>query len=169
MKITIENTNYVNYLIELSQSGRKSAFFDLCEINLKNVFTMVYRLTADYETSKKVVIKTFLKAWEELKSYDYKISFVLWLKNIAIKISLLDMGKLPRQKTDDFKYAESRTKKLEALIMNLDYERRVIFVLHDIEGYTYEEIAQYLGNDFIDEIKTKLIETREYLINEVCK
>ncbi|MCX7798520.1 MAG: RNA polymerase sigma factor [Melioribacter sp.] len=169
MQLISENTNYVNYLIELSQSGRKSAFFDLCEITLKNVFTTIYRLVADYELSKKITKKTFLIAWENIKNYDNKISFLLWLKDIAINISLIEMPKLPPRKLDNSILKENKIKKLEKLIMNLDYKRRIIFVLHDLEGYSYEEISKYLGNNFIDEIKTLIIETREYLIDEVCE
>jgi len=164
----IENTNYVNYLIELSQNGRRSAFFDLCEINLSNVFTIIYRLTADNDLSKKLTVATFLEAWEKIKSYDYKIPFVLWIKNIAINLALDNLNRFSTSIVD-VTLTEDRLKNLENLIMNLDYERRVIFVLHDLEGYTYEEITNFLRSDFIDEVKTKLIETRNYLINKICK
>ncbi|MGK9368412.1 RNA polymerase sigma factor [Melioribacter sp. Ez-97] len=163
-----ENTNYVNYLVELSQAGRKNAFFDLCEINLKSVFTTVYRLTADYNSARSVTVQAFLNAWEEIKEYDYKIPFALWIKQIAIttaipKINKSSMIKLPDELPDDNK------KKLETLIMNLDYFRRTIFVLHDLEGYDYGKIAEFLWYDNADEIVTALMETREYLIDAVCK
>ncbi len=163
-----ENTNYVNYLIELSQAGRKNAFFDLCEINLKNVFTTVYRLLADYNQARSITIETFISAWEEIKSYDYKIPFALWIKQIAInaaipKINKASIIKLPDVLPDDSK------KKLETLIMNLDYFRRTIFVLHDLEGYNYDQIAQFLWYDKTDEIVMTLMETREYLIEAVFK
>lgn len=164
----IENTNYVNYLIELSQSGRKNAFFDLCEINLISVFTIIYRLTADYDLSRKLTINTFLEAWDKIKNYDYKISFVLWIKNIAIRHALENLNRLSTSSID-IEMTEDRLKNLENLIMNLDYERRIIFVLHDLEGYSYEEITELVGYDFLDEVKTKLIETRNYLINKLCK
>ncbi|MGK9475607.1 RNA polymerase sigma factor [Melioribacter sp. OK-6-Me] len=163
-----ENTNYVNYLIELSQAGRKNAFFDLCEINLKNVFTTVYRLLADYNSARTITIETFINAWEEIKSYDYKIPFVLWIKKIAVtttipKIDKIRIVKLPEVLPDDPR------KKLELLIMSLDYFRRTIFVLHDLEGYDYDQIAQFLWYDKTDEIVMALMETREYLIEAVCK
>lgn len=168
MKLTTENTNYVNYLIELSQSGRKNAFFDLCEINLKNVFTTVYRLLADYELAKKATVQAFLDAWNNIKNYDYKISFVLWIKDFAVKAAISNLNRF-KPASEDIKDFDDKVKKLENLIMNLDYNRRIIFVLHDMEGYKYEDIANYIGTDFIDEIKTILMETREYLINAVCK
>ncbi len=164
----IENTNYVNYLIELSQNERKSAFFDLCEINLSSVFTIIYRLTADYDLSRKLTVTTFLKAWEKIKNYDYKIPFVLWIKNIAINLALENLNRIAGS-SQEINLTEDRLKNLENLIMNLDYERRIIFVLHDLEGYSYEEVANFLNYDFVDEIKIKLIETRKYLINKICK
>ncbi len=168
MKLQSENTNYVNYLIELSQAGRKSAFFDLCEISLKSLFTTIYYLTADYELSKKIAVKTFVDAWERIKDYDFKISFALWLKNIAIKLSIQNIDRLviPNQ---EIELTNNKLKNLEKLLLNLDYERRIIFVLHALEGYTYEEIANFLNYELIDEIKSKLIETRNFLIKKICK
>ena len=34
--------------------GGKELFLDLCELNLRNVFTVAYRLVADFETTKKL-------------------------------------------------------------------------------------------------------------------
>lgn len=168
MKLFSENTNYVNYLIELSQVGRKSAFFDLCEINLKNIFTVIYYLTVDYELSKKIAVYTFLQAWDKIKYYDYSISFALWIKDIAIKLAIQHVNRLviPNK---EIEFTDDKLKNLELIIMNLDYERRIIFILHDLEGYTYEEIANYLETDSIDDIKIKLIETRNCIISKICK
>jgi DNA-directed RNA polymerase specialized sigma24 family protein len=46
---------------------------------------------------------------------------------------------------------------LEQLINSLPDEDRIIFVLHDIEGYDYSEIEKYLPDLSADELKTKLI------------
>lgn len=88
-----ENTNYVVYLIELAQSGRKNAFFDLCGINLRNVFTTSYRLIPDIERAQKITLQTFLIAWENISSFDTKNSYAIWLKGITVKFAIRDLLK----------------------------------------------------------------------------
>ena len=164
-----ENTNYVDYLIELSQNGRKRAFLDLCEINLKNIFTVAYRLSADYEAAKKITLKIFFYGWDNIKDYGSNLPFSLWVKNLTVlyairELRTLTVPKAPKKKRES---CTSEVEYLESLIMSLPFEERIIFVLHDLEGYTYPEIHDFINDFSVDEIKTKLINTREYLIGEV--
>jgi len=164
-----ENTNYVTYLLELSQQGRRNAFFDLCEINLKNVFHLVYRLMADYDEAKKITVNVFFHAWGNIKNFNINNSYLLWIKDLAIKHSIFEL----KRKGFGSSYKQyQRTalgelRLLEQLINSLPDEDRIIFVLHDIEGYDYSEIEKYLPDLSSDELKTKLINTRRYLIDNL--
>ena len=164
-----ENTNYVTYLIELSQQGRRNAFFDLCEINLKNVFHMIYRLTADYELAKKITINVFLHAWENIRNFDLKTPYLFWIKDLAIKHTIFELKKsgFGASYKKFQRTALGELRQLEQLIASLPDEDRIIFVLHDIEGYEYSEVIKYLPDLSGDEIKTKLINTRDYLIDNL--
>jgi DNA-directed RNA polymerase specialized sigma24 family protein len=51
--------------------------------------------------------------------------------------------------------------------MALQIDERIIFVLHDLEGYSYKEIRNFFEELEIDEVKTKLINTREYLMSKI--
>ena len=164
-----ENTNYVSYLVERSQNGVRNAFFDLCEINLNNVFNLICRLMADYELAKKITLDVFYHAWETIKEFKSDTSYLLWIKDLAIKYSLFELnrdGLITYNKNID-KPDEDPHQYLEQLMMSLPDEDRVILVLHDIEGYTYEEINTYLTDYSHDEIKSKLINTREYLLSKL--
>ena len=167
--MSIENTNYVSYLIERSQSGVRNAFFDLCEINLKNVFNLICRLLANYDLAKKVTLDVFFHAWETIKDFQSETSYLLWIKDLAIKYSLFELNKEGMESF--YKNIDNPDKDphqyLEQLMMSLPDEDRVILVLHDIEGYTYEEINSYLSDLSNDEIKSKLINTREYLLSKL--
>ena len=164
-----ENTNYVNYLIELSKQGRRNAFFDLCEINLKNVFYLVFRLIADYEQAKKITVNIFYHAWESIKTFDMKTPYLFWIKDLAVKHTIFEL------KRNGFNTAFKQVRRtalgelrqLEQLLASLPDEDRIIFVLHDIEGYDYSEVMKYLQDLTADEIKTKLINTRDYLIDNL--
>ncbi len=167
--MTVDNTNYVEYLIELSKEGRKRSFIDLCEINLRNVYTVAYRLLSDADEAQKVTLHTFVKSWEKIKEYNGKILFSIWMKNTAIEYSISMLNHR------DAVYAErkrpikisSGQEFLESHILSLPKDDRIIIILHDIEGYSYEEIRIFFEDLEIDEIKSKLINTREYLINKI--
>jgi RNA polymerase sigma-70 factor (ECF subfamily) len=161
-----ENTNYVTYLIELSQAGRKNAFFDLCKISLRNVFTVAYRLYPDYDKAQRITLRTFLIVWENIKTFDPKKSFMLWLKNVTIKLvlkELMNSGVSLNPIKAKTIYAHDN-ERIENMIMNLPNEDRIIFVLHDIEGYDYDEMKDFLENLTVDEIKSKLLDIRKQLI-----
>lgn len=167
--MTIDNTNFVEYLIEHSKEGRKRSFIDLCEINLRNVYNITYHLLSDAEEAQKVTLHTFVKSWEKIKEYNGKIPFSIWMKNIAIKYSIIMLNNREADYTERKRPIKSSSERefLESHILSLPKDDRIIIILHDIEGYTYEEIHNFFENLEIDEIKSKLINTREYLINKI--
>ncbi|MCL4548532.1 MAG: hypothetical protein M1495_08190 [Bacteroidetes bacterium] len=163
------NTNYIIYLIGLSKQGRQQAFIELSTINLKNVFAVSYRLLGDVEEAKSFSVKTFLRAWDKIKHFDESESFSHWIKNIAIRLAIEELFRIHDEKTRG-EYKKKNTADLtdlEELIISLSVEDRVIFVLHDLEGYSYRGIGAYFPELMADEIKTRLFKTREYLIGKL--
>ena len=167
--MTVDNTNYVEYLIGLSKEGRKRSFTDLCEINLRNVYTVSYRLLSNADEAQKVTLHTFVKAWEKIKEYNGKILFSIWMKNIAIEYSIRMLNNRDATYAEKKKPIKFSSEKefLESHILSLPKDDRIIIILHDIEGYSYKEISIFFEDLEIDEIKSKLINTREYLINKI--
>jgi RNA polymerase sigma-70 factor (ECF subfamily) len=165
-----ENTNYVDYLVNLSKEGRTRSFIDLCEINLRNVFSVIYRLMCDNNAARSMTISTFLRAWERIEEYDDKKSFALWIKKLAIINTVLELQKNPRditlpQNRNNF---NNELDFLESLIISLPTNERIIFVLHDLEGYSYEEIStSFVDNMVIDEVRSILIKTRETMMEQL--
>jgi RNA polymerase sigma-70 factor (ECF subfamily) len=167
--LEIENTNYVRYLIERAKEGRKRAFLDLCEINMTNIFTIAYRLLADPEATKKITLKTFFTSWDGLNDYDPKIPYALWVKNLTIaaainELNLSEIASARIRKREEF---GSDPEFLENLIISLPVDERIVFVLHDLEGYSYEEIKAFLKSYGLDEIKTILLNTRNLLMSKI--
>ncbi|TSA26886.1 MAG: hypothetical protein D4R68_06565 [Ignavibacteriales bacterium] len=167
--MTVDNTNYVEYLIEHSKEGRKRSFIDLCEINLRNVYTIAYRLLSNEDEAQKVTLHTFVKSWEKIKEYNSKIPFSIWMKNTAIEYSIIVLNNRDADYTERKRPIKSSSEQefLESHILSLPKDDRIIIILHDIEGYSYKEIYNFFENLEIDEIKSKLINTREYLINKI--
>jgi RNA polymerase sigma-70 factor, ECF subfamily len=170
--LVVENTNYVDYLISLSKEGRTRSFIDLCEINLRNIYSVIFRLICDSKAAASLSIYTFLKAWERLSEYENNTSFALWLKKLAIIYSIIDLNQNPRNIPfpQNKKNIKSDLEFLDAIIASLPPDERIIFVLHDLEGYSYEDIAKsFVENMMVDEIRSKLIKTREYIVDKLNK
>lgn len=159
----------MDYLIELSKDGRKRAFLDLCELNLRNVFTIAFRLVADYTTATNITLKIFFSGWDNIKNYGPRLPFSLWIKKLTISYSISELRRtaIPKSVLKERGKCTSEYEYMESLIMSLPIEERIIFVLHDLEGYTYQEIKEFLKELEVDEIKTRLINTREYLMSEI--
>lgn len=168
--MSTENTQYVNYLIELSQVGRKNAYFDLCSIILRNVFTLVFRLVKDFQLSKKITLTAFVVGWDNIKKYNKETSYVFWIKDFAVRYSLKELEKGTHRTSNNQQSKEMNytLTELEEHIFTLPDEDRLIFVLHDMDGYSYEEIESFIPDLSVDEIKSKLIAVREYLMNKLC-
>ncbi len=166
-----ENTTYINYLIEISKSGRQRGFLDLCEIILPNVFTVVFRLVNDTDLAKRITTRTLVNAWDEMKDFDIRQSFVDWIKNEAILFSIEELSKntMLFQISIEKSKKDPEAKDLDSLIMSLPPMSRVIFVLHDLEGYSYTEIVRFFPEFIEDELKTNLIQTRQYLIGSIAQ
>lgn len=164
-----ENTTYLNYLIEISKSGRQRGFLDLCQITLPNVYTTILRLMNNIENAKRVTIKTYLTAWKEIKHFDEKEPLIIWLKNIAINLAMeeLSVRHFVTQKEIQDEEKLSNVEKLELAIQSLPFEERIVFVLHDVEGYSYQEIKNLFPDYLIDELKTILASARKMLIDKL--
>lgn len=141
----------------------------MCTINLKNVFAVNYRLLADLEEAKNFSVKTFLKAWDKIKHFNESESFAHWIKHVAVRLSIEELFRIHDEKTRGEYKRKSTTDltDLEELIISLSVEDRVIFVLHDLEGYSYRGISDYLPELSVDEMKTRLFRTREYLMRKL--
>jgi|BarGraIncu00222A_1022003.scaffolds.fasta_scaffold03827_7 RNA polymerase sigma-70 factor (ECF subfamily) len=166
-----ENTNYVTYLVNLAKTGRKRAYVELAEINVRNVFTISLRLYSDIEFAKKNSIRTLLKGWEKLSELKVEESFAIWIKKLAVRYAIDELLRSNLSIADEKKKnnIDKGDELLENLINNLPLEERIIFVLHDLEGFSYNEVNSFFSILVKDEIKSKLISTREYLMEQLEK
>ena len=98
-----------------------------------------------------------MRAWERLASFRGESAFGTWLHRLAVNVVLADRRSLGRRGrrilfTDDPAAFERpaegpalQAADLEVAIAGLPPGARAVFVLHDVEGYTHEEIARLAG------------------------
>jgi len=69
--------------IKLSLSGDDEAFAKIVEKYNKNVYNMCYRMLGTPQEAEDAAQESFWRAYQALKRYDFKRSFITWLLSIA--------------------------------------------------------------------------------------
>lgn len=160
--------DYINMLINAAKQGRKNSFLDLCEFNLKKIYNFCLRMVADKKLAEVITEEVFNQAWNSIKSVRDDVPFELWLRGIALVTSLDEIRTKRRQNELNIssKSIEESKDKYENFLLKLDDKERIIFLLHEIEGYKHNEISDVLYEYSFDEIKSTNIATREKLLKE---
>lgn len=164
--------DYIKLLIKSAKQEKKNAYRELCNINLKKIYNISVRFLLNEKVAEIITQDIFIEAWDNLKFLRDDQSFDIWLKSIAI-YKLLDEIRTEKLKDrlieenvifDNEKEIVSDDK-LENIILSLPERERISFILHDIEKYTYEEIADFFADLTKEEIKKMIRETRKEIIS----
>lgn len=161
--------DYINMLIAAAKQGRKNSFLDLCEFNLKKIYNFCLRMLANVEIASLITEEVFEQAWNNIKSVRADVSFELWLRGIAIFL-ILDEVRSGRRR-NEHQITENPTiefvNNFDKFLLTLDDKARMIFVLHEIEGYKYHEISELLYEYDLEDIKATNIASRERMLQEL--
>jgi RNA polymerase sigma-70 factor, ECF subfamily len=135
--------------------GAERALYDA---HVDRVFRLVYRIAGDLDRAQDYTQETFIRAFDHLAEFRGEAALSTWLGSIAISIALNGLRKVRRLMDrevalDDNLTAGRSTRvadpdlkdRLAQAIDDLPEGYRVVFVMHDVEGYTHEEIASSLG------------------------
>ena len=169
------NDDFINEIVENAKLGKTHAFKELCEINLKKIYNLAFRVLLNAEDATKVTSETFIEAWENIKFLRREQNFDDWIKGIAI-YKILDRAKIGKGskffgKSTDREIPDIEnfgTKNVvELLIMSQPKIDRIVYILHDIEDYSYREISDFIGELSIQQIQAIVRKTRENLIEAI--
>lgn len=148
-------------LIEASQNGDNKAFGGLYDKYVKSIYKFVYFKTHHKETAEDLTSKTFMKALENIKSYQAeKASFSVWLYKIArntvidhyrtkkFDVNLDDVWNLSSEEnilmdTD----ARLKMEKVREYMRELNVSQREIIMMRVWQGMNYKEIAEVTGKN----------------------
>ncbi|MEW5916883.1 MAG: sigma-70 family RNA polymerase sigma factor [Gemmatimonadota bacterium] len=134
------------------------AFETLYRRHAGRVLAVCLRLTADRSRAEEAVQDVFVRVWERLATFRGESAFGSWLHRLAVNTVLHTM-RSDRRRTarvaaaDDLELGEvaaaplriEEQMDLEDAIARLPEQSRTVVVLHDIEGFTHEEIAVMTG------------------------
>ena len=144
--------------IRQAQARDMRAFEQLYRAHVGRVHAVCLRMTANLTRAEELTQKAFLTVWEKLPSFRGESAFSSWLHRIAVNCVLADLRAEHRRTqrvfgTEDPARLETAATPppagirldLEQAIAGLPPQARLVFVLHDVEGWRHDEIAQQLG------------------------
>jgi RNA polymerase sigma-70 factor (ECF subfamily) len=139
-------------------AGDPRAERELYDAHVDRVFRLVYRMAGDMDRAQDYTQETFIRAFARLAEFRGEAALSTWLGSIAISIALNGLRKTRRLREREVGledapqlgkaevHAEPDLKsRLAHAIERLPDGYRAVFVMHDVEGYTHEEIASSLG------------------------
>ena len=147
--------------VALAARGDRRAFERVYRSHVDRVFTLCVRMTGERQRAEELTQDVFVRVWDKLSTFRGDSAFSTWLHRMAVNVVLNDRQseKRRRDKHDDgiedmdaIPLSDARplpvpglSIDLEAAIAALPPGARKVFVLHDVEGYTHEEIGAQLG------------------------
>jgi RNA polymerase sigma-70 factor (ECF subfamily) len=159
-------------VIENCKAGDPKAFAEIVLHRQKRVFNIAYRMLGNSEEAKDLAQEVFISVFESIKDLKEEIKFDAWLTQITLNHcrnrwkylkrrqyfntdSLDDPietedGSMPREIHDPSDNPEIllERKMIQQLIrkglLELKEEQRVLLVLRDLQGFSYEEMGETL-------------------------
>ena len=145
-------------LIERVRAGDTRAERELYDSHVDRVYRLAYRLAGDDELARDFTQETFIRAFERLDGFRGEAAFSTWLHSIATSVALNGLRRVKRFRARESDLDEAREVagggrqaepdlklKLARAIDALPERSRMVFVMHDMEGFTHEEIATVMG------------------------
>jgi RNA polymerase sigma-70 factor (ECF subfamily) len=170
------------------RKGHVDEFEKLVQKHQKMAFNIAYRITGSYEDACEVVQDAFLSGYRNLDGFRGTSRFSTWLCSIVINLSKNRITKMKTEnrheqyslddpaETDDGRVGrevssgepsvlnklerEEVIKRVQDCIGGLEHEFREVIVLRDIQGFSYDEVAEIL-NIAEGTVKSRLFRARE--------
>jgi RNA polymerase sigma-70 factor (ECF subfamily) len=144
--------------VRAAQRGNVAAFERLYRAHAGRVYALCLRLTANAPRAEVLAQDSFVRAWEKLGTFRGDSPFASWLRQVTVNVVMADQRAASRRAlrvvtTDDDQVLEGKGAPpmdaeridLERAIRTLPDGARAVFVLHDVEGFGHEEIAELMG------------------------
>ncbi|HJS46849.1 MAG TPA: sigma-70 family RNA polymerase sigma factor [Gemmatimonadales bacterium] len=156
-------------------AGDPDAFRALYVAHAPRVHALCLRLERDAATAEELTQDVFVRAWRALGDFRGEARVSTWLHRIAVNVVLEHRRRTARrlrrvEPVDDLDRLGASTPApdagldldLRAALERLPPGARAVFILHEVEGFTHEEIAE-MGGVTTGTTKTQLHRARRLL------
>lgn len=160
---------------ELITAGGRKAMGELLRRYQGPVFRAAFRIVGNVEDAADVTQAAFLKAFEKRDDYDPEYRFFSWLYRIALNEAVSHARREARRRrleapepgapAEPPAVAEQErvVNGVQASLMSLNEDHRLVIVLKHFSGFSYREIAEIL------QLPEKTVKSRLYTARQVLK
>ena len=142
--------------VALAAAGDSTAFERLYRRHAARTHSLIRRMLGGEGDADEVTQDVFVRAWERLGTFRGEAAFGTWLHRLAVNVALnwRKSAARARHRFDEEAPAEALPGRQDAGAERMDLEgaigrlppgARQVFVLHDVEGFRHEEIADLMG------------------------
>lgn len=174
-------------LITKAQAGDPLAFEELISMHQKNIFSIAYRIAGNHEDASDMAQEVLIKIFRNLDQFKGNSKFSTWLYRVATNTCLdmrkkimkhsaysldqeleTDEGSILTEIQDDSPTPEQHAeqsvvqKAINTAISNLNDQHKKVIILRDVQGFSYEEIADMLSCS-VGTVKSRINRARAQL------
>ena len=170
------------HLVALAQRGDEAAFRALFEAHKRRVYSLCLRMTRSTADAEDLTQGAFLQVFRKIGAFRGESTFSTWLYRLAVNAVLMHLrkkrsqegplneGETSHEESLAHEYAQNDLQltgtvdriTLNTAIAKLSRGYRVVFLLHDVEGYEHNEIARMM-NWSVGSSKSQLHKARRKL------
>jgi len=152
--------------ISRAQRGDANSFEILYGLHKRRVYSLCLRMTGNSAEAEDLTQEAFLQLYRKIGTFRGESAFSTWLHRMAVNVVLMHLRKKslnqvsldetlePQQEDSPRKDLGAEDSSLAGSIDRVHLERaigslppgyRMIFLLHDVEGFEHNEIAEMVG------------------------
>ena len=145
-------------LVARAKRGDAAAERQLYDSHVDRIYRLAYRMTGEDDQAQEFTQETFIRAFERIDQFRGESAFGTWLTSIGTSVIYNGLRKVTRFRQREFEYDEvgaiagierhaepDLKERLTLAIDDLPVKYKMVFVMHDVEGYTHEEIGEALN------------------------
>jgi RNA polymerase sigma-70 factor (ECF subfamily) len=153
--------------IRLAQQGDAAAFERLYELHSRRVYSLCLRMVGNTAEAEDLAQEAFLQLFRKIATFRGESAFSTWLHRLAVNVVLMKLRKKSGKEasldqvtepdeesgapgrdfgTPDVRLTGSLDRvNLQRAVDQLPPGYKAVFVLHDVQGYEHNEIAEIMG------------------------
>lgn len=170
-------------LLKKALAGDLSAFEELVSSNEKRIYNLCFYMMKNQQDAQDMAQDALIKAWKNLNKFHLKSTFSTWLYRIAVNTCLDELRKrknktlsvealsekghtIQDEKSKNFDEVSALRQDIQTAMNCLASNEKLIIVLKDVQGYSYEEISLII-NCPLGTVRSRLSRARKKLA-EIC-
>lgn len=146
----------IDDVVRRAQQGDVAAFESLYRAHAPAVYALCRRMTGDEHEARELLQDVFIRTWQRLPTFRGQSTLATWMHRLAVNVVLERMRSNKRNLArflddGDQESLPARPASpdarvdLDAAVAKLPPGARSVFVLHDVYGYSHDEIAAMTG------------------------